>query len=705
MKIVTQNLNNGDTKLADIPCPVPNKSEVFIRSKRTLVSVGTERMLVEFGKANIFKKAASQPDKVKLVLQKLKTDGVQATIESVLNKLDLPLPLGYCNVGRVVEQQEASTKYNAGDRVVSNGYHAEFVTVPVNLTAKIPDAVSDDEAAFTVLSSVALQGVRLAEPTIGERFVVYGLGLVGLLTVQLLRANGCQVLGLDFNKERLALARRFGAEVQDLSQIDDPLPAATTFSNGRGVDGVILTLSTTSNEPVSHAAQMCRKLGRVILVGVSGLNLSRDDFFKKEIRFQVSASYGPGRYDPLYENEGQDYPFGYVRWTEQRNFEAVLDLMASGALDVKPFISHRFNLEESEQAYKLLFSDVPSLGILLDYSENEESLKRVVSLQDDNHVAIQNGEHKPTGIAFIGAGQYAKSKLIPCFKKQHANLETIVSKGGLSSWHAGNKFGFKKASTDIEAALEDNTIRDVVITTRHNNHADLVLKSLKARKNIFVEKPLCLTISELEEIKALYTSMGSTRPLLMVGFNRRFSSLVQDIKKNIAATSDSKTMIMTVNAGSIPADHWTQDPKIGGGRLIGEACHFIDLLKFLAGSDVSHYQVHKMGDKIGDSVTITLSFSCGSIGTIHYFANGHKSVPKERLEIFCSGKIIQLDNFTKMKAYGFPKIKNRRLLKQDKGQMECVKTFLQVAETGGDAPIPFSELYEVHKIAIELQNQ
>lgn len=703
MKIVTQNLKNGETTLANIPCPVPDDREVLIRSNRTLVSAGTERMLVDFGKANLLRKALQQPDKVKMVLQKLKTDGIQATVETVLNKLDVPLPLGYCNVGSVLATGAGAGEYEVGDRVVSNGFHAEAVCVPLNLTAKVPANVSDDEAAFTVLGAIAMQGIRLAKPTLGECFVVSGLGLVGLMTVQLLRANGCRVLGLDFDHSRLSLAEQFGAETFDLSQGASPLSAAQSFSRGRGVDGVLLTAATHSDEPISQAAQMCRKLGRVILVGVTGLNLSRDDFFKKEISFQVSASYGPGRYDPNYEEKGQDYPIGYVRWTERRNFEAVLDMMASGVLDVRSLISHRFDLESCEEAYGLISGAEPSLGVLLDYPRQDTELSPIINLGPQKTLT-QNLDVEHNGVGMIGAGNYAKGVLIPAFRRNGAMLDTIVSSGGLSSWHSGKKFGFKNAATDPKLVFNNPEIRDVVITTRHNTHAAFVKEALRAGKNIFVEKPLCLTHSELNEIEQLYQSMGSSSPILMVGFNRRFAPLTKVIKRALSSVNEPKSMIMKVNAGAISADHWTQDKDIGGGRILGEACHFIDLLRFIVGHEIVGYDISKMRGMPQDTASMSINFADGSIGTIHYFANGHKSVPKETLDIYCGGRIVQLENFTNIKSYGWGSLKNRRLWRQDKGQNDCVRQFLIAAETRGSSPIPADEIFETHRVAIELQN-
>lgn len=696
MKQVLQSLRTGETEVVEAPCPALGCGQVLIETSRSLVSVGTERMLVEFGKAGWIEKARQQPDKVKMVLDKIRTDGLMPTVEAVFNKLDQPLPLGYCNVGRVVNVGAGETAFKVGDRVISNGKHAEVVSVPFNLCAKVPDAVSDEEAAFTVLGAIALQGVRLVQPTLGETVVVTGLGLIGLMTVQLLCANGCRVLGLDFDPAKLELARQFGAEVVDLMAGQDPVAVATTFSRGRGVDAVIVTASTKSSEPMHQAALMCRQRGRIVLVGVTGLELSRDDFFKKELTFQVSASYGPGRYDPNYEEKGQDYPVGFVRWTEQRNFEAVLDMMADGRMDVMPLISHRFPIDEAEKAYELVGGSGPVLGILLEYPS--------IQLKPEGRTVQLAVPHVTQGglaaVSFIGAGDYAMAMLIPAFKQAGARLRSVASSTGVSGVHAGKKFGFEETTTDTNRLFEDAETGAIVITTRHDSHARFVHQALQAGKHVFVEKPLCLTLEELASIESRFMSMPSP-PILMVGFNRRFAPQAQLMKQLLKGVSGPKTFVMTVNAGAISAAHWTQDREVGGGRIIGEACHFIDLLRFLAGVPIAAWQNQVMDAATRDTVTLSLKFADGSIGTIHYFANGSKSFPKERLEIFAAGRVLQLDNFRKLKGFGWPGFKTMNLWRQDKGQQACVKAFVAAIAGSGRSPIQFEELIEVSRIAIE----
>lgn len=701
MKQILQSLKTGVTEVAEVPRPGTSRGRLLIHSKRTLISAGTERMLVEFGQATLIDKARQQPDKVRMVLEKVRTDGVGPTIASIQNKLDQPLPLGYCNVGVVLELGAGVSEFAPGDRVASNGGHAEVVTVPVNLCARVPDNVTDDQAAFTVLGAIALQGIRLAQPTLGEAVVVTGLGLIGLVAVQLLRAHGCRVLGIDFDASKLALARQFGAETVDLSAGQDPVAAAEAFSRGRGVDAVLITAATKSNEPMHQAALMCRKRGRIVLVGVTGLDLSREDFFKKELTFQVSASYGPGRYDPAYEEQGQDYPVGFVRWTEQRNFEAVLDMMSDGRLDVAPLISHRFPIGDAARAYEVVSGAAASLGILLEYPEPAgPASPRTVQLPAAD--TAPPGDASPA-VSFIGAGNYATGMLIPAFKSAGARLRLVASAGGVSGLHAGRKFGFRAATTDVSSIFSDPETGTVVVTTRHDSHASMVLQAIAAGKDVFVEKPLCLTLEELAEIEGSYAAaaMRGAAPRVMVGFNRRFAPHVVKVKELIGGTPGPKAFIVTINAGAIPADHWTQDPGVGGGRIIGEGCHFIDLLRFLAGSPISSCQAVRMKSAAADSASIQLAFADGSIGTVHYFANGTKRFPKERVEVFAAGRVLLLDNYRKLTGFGWPGFTTMSLWRQDKGQQACAAAYLAAVRDGGPAPIPFAEIAEVSRISIE----
>ncbi|MCC4797875.1 dehydrogenase [Enterovibrio norvegicus] len=703
MKQVLQNIANGETNLVDVPCPQTKVGHLLISTSKTLVSAGTERMLIDFGKANFIDKARQQPDKVKMVLGKIKTDGLMPTVEAVRSKLDQPLPLGYCNVGIVLDS--CNTGFETGARVVSNGNHAEVVRVPKNLCAKVPDNVDDESAAFTVLGAIGLQGVRLINPTLGECIVVTGLGLIGLITVQLLRANGCRVLGIDFDSSKCEIAKLLGAETVDLSKGEDPIKAAEAFSRGRGVDGVIITASTKSSEPLSQAATMCRQRGRIVLVGVIGQEISRADFFAKELTFQVSCSYGPGRYDSEYEEKGNDYPVGFVRWTEQRNFEAVLDMMASGALDVKPLITHRFSIDDALDAYKCL-DDKASLGVVLDYPS--DNLAELTSRSVELTPSVTNSP-APASCAFVGAGNYASRVLMPAFKGAGASLNTVVTSAGMSAVHHGRKQGFAKASTDYAEVLSDNSIDTVVIATQHNLHAEQTVAAIKAEKHVFVEKPLALIESEVDLIEQAYNESG-THPKVMVGYNRRFAPHILKMKELIGTVKGPKTFIMTMNAGDIPADHWTQDPSIGGGRIVGEACHYIDLMRHLAGCKITGFNAMCIGDAPGvaireDKASITLSFEDGSIGSIHYFANGGKDFPKERIEVFASDAVLQLDNFRKLTGFGWKGFSKMKLSSQDKGQLNCSKAFVDSIREGTASPISFDEILEVARVSCQVAKQ
>ena len=689
MKVLLSSLRTGETSLAETPWPRAPRNGLVIATRRTLVSAGTERMLVEFGKAGLLKKARSQPDKVRQVLAKMKSEGVLSTVEAVRSKLDEPVQLGYSNVGVVVEVGPGVAGFRVGDRVVSNSPHAEVVTATRTTATRIPDGVSDDQAAFAVVGAIGLQGMRLAAPQLGETVAVYGLGLIGLLTVQLLAANGCRVIGIDVDPEKCRLARGFGAEAVDATAGVDPVAAAMTASRGRGVDAVIITAAAPGNEIVHNAAQMCRKRGRIVLTGVVGLDLIRDDFYKKELSFQVSAAYGPGRYDPDYE-AGQDYPVGYVRWTQQRNIEAVLDMMAAGRIDTASLVTHHFPFERAADAYALLTGGGPSLGILLDYAPPAAEPER--SLRVD-------ATPRAGALAVAGAGNYASRVLIPALKSAGAEIGLLVSNGAPAAARIARRFGIDEVSTDSDR-LFDDSIGTIVVATRHDSHAALVVRALEAGKNVFVEKPLCLNLEELDRIEAAHRGSGA---LLAVGFNRRLAPMVVRLKQALAGVAAPKAMVMIVNAGAIPNDHWTQDDAAGGGRIVGEACHFIDLLRHLAGAPITSLEVTRIdepGDRPDDKATITLGFADGSIGTVHYFANGNKAVSKERLEVFAGGRIYQLDNYRRLTAHGDPKLGTVRSLKVDKGQDAFAASFLRAVAGQAPPPIPAEELFEVSRASI-----
>lgn len=703
MKQILQDMAKGGTTVTEAPVPQCSKGHLLISTTTSLISAGTERMLVGFGKASMLDKARQQPEKVKMVLEKVQTDGLLTTYDAVKSKLAQPLPLGYCNVGVVHEVGAGVEDFKVGDRVVSNGPHADIVKVPKNLCAKIPDNVSDEAASFTVVASIGLQGIRLAQPTIGESFVITGAGLIGLLTIQMLRANGCRVLAIDFDQSKLELAKQFGAEVCNPAKGEDPVAAGLAFSRGAGVDGVIITASTKVSDPVTQAARMSRKRGRIILVGVTGLELNRSDFYEKELSFQVSCSYGPGRYDAAYEEKGQDYPVGFVRWTEQRNFVAVLDMMAAGTLNVDALITHRFEFEDAPKAYDVLTEDKSGLGILLKYNSAVETRTEKKVILKPIQIDAQNAV-----VGFIGAGNYASRILIPAFKKAASQLHTIVTSGGINGVIHGEKAGFAEASTDIDALLNNKDVNTVAIATRHNSHAYFVEKALLAGKNVFVEKPLALTVEEIEKVEQAYNHNIEHKQYarVMVGFNRRFAPQVQKMKALLDTVKEPKSFIMTMNAGAIPADHWTQDNTVGGGRIIGEACHFIDLMRFLAGSKIVSVQARRMGETdavqiLEDKASITLGFEDGSFGTIFYLANGASSFPKERVEVFAAGRVLQLDNFRKLKGFGWPGFNKMNLWRQDKGQDACAAAFVESIRQGKESPIPADEIFEVARMTIQ----
>lgn len=705
MKQIIQNIKDGQTILEEVPVPQVKSGHILVRTSRSLVSLGTERMLVDFGKANFIDKARQQPDKVKQVLDKVKTDGIKPTYESVMNKLGRPLPLGYCNVGEVVAVGKGVREFRIGDRVASNGPHAEYVLVPVNLAAKVPDAVSDEEAAFTVIGSIALQGIRLLAPTFGETVVVVGLGLIGLLTAELLLANGCVVIGFDFDKHKVALAREKGVHAVNLAHGAEPVAVVSERTQDTGADGVIITASNSSDEIMHQAAEMSRKRGRIILVGVVGLKLRRDNFYKKELTFQVSCSYGPGRYDESYEQKGQDYPIGYVRWTEKRNFEAVLQAIASGRLDVKRLITERVKLED----YGWIYGDMRKPGAIasiLEYSYNGHVPETVVSLNEHSYA----GQKAVLGV--IGAGNFTSSTILPCLKKTPASLKYIASSGGLTATTLARKFSIGKATSDYQVILKDDEVDTVILTTRHNLHASMVIEALNAGKHVFVEKPLALNNEELDEIISAYLALGTSsslanrplshqaiKPIVMVGFNRRFAPLALKMKELIGDNVAPVNIVATMNAGAIPPDVWVHDPEVGGGRIIGEACHVIDLCSFLTGSRVKAVCMNAMGlnpDETTDNASILLKYENGSNAVINYFANGSKSYSKERVEVFSQQKVLILDNWRKLQGYGFGKFKSMSSA-QDKGHANQFSMFVDRIRSGGEPLIPFADLVNATK--------
>ena len=704
MKQILQDIKNGFTEIIELPKPAVSDGTILVRSSISLISSGTERMLVDFGNANYLNKALKQPARVKTVLDKIKTDGFKPTFNAVISKLEEPMPMGYSNVGIVSEVGKNISNIKVGDRVLSNGPHAEIVKVFKNLFVKIPDNVPDEEAVFGVVGSIALQSIRLAAPTLGERVVVFGLGLIGLMTVQILKANGCQVLGVDYDNEKIKLAESFGAKTVNLTNGEDPVLQASYFSDFKGVDIVIIAADSKTNKIIEQAAQMSRKRGRIVLSGVVGLNFTRQDFYEKELTFQVSCSYGPGRYDMQYEKLGIDYPISFVRWSAQRNFEAVLKLMSDRRLDVSPLISHTYKIEEAKLAYEKLLSSEKTLGILIKYNSRNNNLNNE-TLKIFNENKTDNKKINNIKISFIGSGNYVRTTLALAFHKSALRLKSISSRTGLSSYNIAKKYSFEEVTTNVENIFLDNEINAIVIATQHNTHADYINKALKANKHVFVEKPLCLSHAELNYIKKTYNGIikiGKFKPILMVGFNRRFSPLIIKTKELLKMKHGPKSIVITVNAGSIPREHWTQDLNIGGGRINGEVCHFIDIARFIIDCSIINQNLICMKSELNDTLSISLSFRDGSIATIHYFANGSKSVSKERIEIYASNGVLQIDNFKDLKVFGWNGSKNKKLWSQDKGQNACVEAFASSILNNEENPIPIDEIFEVTDVTLKL---
>lgn len=700
LKQIIQSLRTGQTSLEEVPAPVVRPGHLLVQTTRSLVSRGTERMLVDFGRANWLQKVRQQPEKVAQVLRKAKAEGIFPTLRAVQNKLDQPLPLGYCNVGRVLAVGEGVTEFRVGDRVASNGPHAEFVVVPKNLAVSIPDEVSDEEATFTCVGAIGLQGIRLCNPTLGETFVVIGLGLIGLLTAELLLANGCRVIGIEPNPFKAELARKKGVLMMDSGSGASLVEGVLALTHGAGTDGVLITAAAQTNTIMAQAAQMSRKRGRIVLIGVVGLHLNRSDFYEKELSFQVSCSYGPGRYDATYEQGGNDYPLPFVRWTEKRNFATVLEAIRSGKLVVEPLITERVPLEDFSRIYDKMQGQ-ESIASILEYREDAvpHTIIPVAPKISGNFAASGDG------IGLIGAGNFSRMKLLPLLKSAGANLLSIASASGVSGTVLAKKYGIATSTTDYKTLLQDPAIALVLIATRHNQHAAMTAESLRAGKHVFVEKPLAIDAAGLAEILAAYN--GQTT--LNVGFNRRFSPHVVQMK--VLLGSAPMNVIATMNAGAVSPDSWVQDMREGGGRMIGEACHHIDLITALTGSRVVAVCMNAMGKNPAantDNASVLLQYENGSTGTIHYFSNGSADYPKERVEVYSQGRTLILDDFRVTQGYGFKGF-SRLKTRQDKGHPAQFRLLIQRLRNGGPALIPFDEIINTTKASLaaiqSFQNQ
>ncbi len=697
MKQVQQNYRSGELKVADVPAPRVGSGSLLIATRYSLISSGTERQSMELAKASLVGKAVARPDLVRRVIRNVQRDGFAPTFEKVTSKLDTPISLGYSISGVVVEVGRDVSGFTVGDHVACAGAgmasHAEINVVPKNLTVRTPDGVSDEDASFVTLGAIALQGVRQAAPTLGEAVVVMGLGLIGLLTVQLLKANGCRVLGFDPNAERAKLAMELGADFA----VSDGLPEAVAgFTGGYGADAVLLTASTKSNEPINLAAEISRLKGRIVLVGLVGMTIDREPFYKRELDLKLSMSYGPGRSDPSYEIAGHDYPLPYVRWTEQRNMSAFLDLIATGKITPQKLVTHRFAIADAVQAYDLMERGEPHLAMLLtfDAEANAKNIARRFSLGTKDKETARGGSN----IAFIGVGNYAKGMLLPALKKtKGVKLTTVVTSTGISAGHSGEKYGFAVAATDPAAAYEDPATDTVFIATRHDTHARLATAALNAGKHVFLEKPLAMNDAELQEtLEAAAASKG----LLTVGFNRRFSPLLVQLKEAVTPRTTPLVMLYRINAGAIPGDSWVQRSE-GGGRIVGEVCHFVDALIYLADSLPIEVSAQAARDH-DDAVSILIKFADGSTGVIVYSALGDSAVPKEYLEVFGAGRVAQLDDYCRLTLTQNGRQKTAKQA-QDKGQSQLVAAFLKAAREGGAAPVPYDQLAAVTETTFAIE--
>lgn len=693
MKQVEQNYRTGELKVADVPAPRAGEGSVLVATTVSLISSGTEKQLIDLAKASLAGKAMARPDLVRRVMRNVQRDGLRPTFEKVFAKLDTPIPLGYSLAGEVIEVGRKVARFSVGDRVACAGAglanHAEINALPKNLTVRIPNGVDDEDASFVTLGAIAMQGVRLATPTLGERIVVMGLGLIGLLTVQLLKASGCRVLGFDPNVARIALARELGADMA----VSDSLPEAVNgFTDGYGADAVIVTASSKSSEPINVAAEVSRLKGRIVVVGLVGMTIDREPFYKRELELKLSMSYGPGRGDPSYEQGGQDYPLSYVRWTEQRNMESFLTLIADGKVTPKRLVSHRFPIAEAEKAYALMERGAPHLAILLNYpvattGPFERSIRRAPAKKTEGNC-----------VAFIGFGNYAKGVLAPALKKAGGvTLSTVVTSTGISAGHAGAKHGFASISTDPAAALADPDTDTIFIATRHDTHASLTVAALRADKHVFCEKPLAMDKEGLAE--AMAAAEGAFG-VLTVGFNRRFAPLLIKAKEALEPRSGPLVMLYRINAGAIPGDSWIQREE-GGGRIVGEICHFVDTLTFLSGSLPFEAYAIAARDH-GDAVSAVIRFVDGSTGTIVYSSLGDPGLPKEYIEVLAAGCAVQLDDFRRLTVTRGNKSATTKGA-QDKGQAALVAAFLKASRAEAPAPIPLADLAAVTETTFAIE--
>lgn len=706
MKQLLQNMRTGQTTVSDVPVPALKPNSALVHTAVSLVSAGTERMVVEFAEKSLVGKARSRPDLARQVINKAYRDGLLTTLEAAFNRLDQPMALGYSSGGRIAALGSGLTGFQVGQRVACAGgnyaVHAEYAVVPKNLLVALPDQVSFESAAFTTLGAIAMHGFRLGEPAIGESVAVIGLGLLGLLTVGISQAAGCRTLGIDLNPDRVTLAQQMGAEAVLRNQAEE---AARSFGRGRGIDVILVCADTPSSDPVELAGMIARDRARVVAVGAVGLHIPRKIYYEKELTFMNSRSYGPGRYDSSYEEKGQDYPVGYVRWTENRNMEAFVDLLAFERLNIQPLITHRFPIEQAPQAYELITGKAkePFLGVLLTYGEadaqDNDRIKATVTSPNLPSKPSRDRTPERVRLGVLGAGNFASAVMLPALQKNPLiDLVGVVSGTGMSAQHLAHKFHFQYADSSENRVLQDSDINTVAILTRHHLHAPQILAALAAKKHVFCEKPLALNVDELEKVLIVLQEMAGEKfpPMLMVGFNRRFAPLSVRLEAFLQQRMEPLVVHYRVNAGFIPLSHWLHDPEQGGGRIIGEGCHFIDFLTFLVGQVpicVTGFALPDGGVYHEDNAVFTFSYPDGSIGTVSYLANGDKAFPKERVEVFTGGRVAVLDDFRKLELLenGRRKTLSSRL-RQDKGHKAEWEAFAKAITTGGPPPIPYSQL-------------
>ncbi len=702
MKQLLQNMRDGKTQVVEVPVPQARRGTALVQVAASLVSAGTERMLVEFAGKSLVGKAQSRPDLVRQLLDKARREGLVTTLESAFNRLDQPMVLGYSSAGTVVNIGDGMPGIQVGDRVAcaGGGYavHAEYNIVPHNLLTPLPDSVDFESAAFTTLGAIALQGFRLAQPQLGDQVAVIGLGLLGLLTVGIAKAAGCHVFGVDIDPARVKLALQMGADATTARA--DAEEAGRTFSSGRGFDAVLICADTHSNDPIELAGVLARDRGQVVAVGAVGLEIPRKLYYEKELHLQISRSYGPGRYDSAYEEQGRDYPYGYVRWTEGRNLAAFVELLASGRLDVHPLITHRFDIAQAPDAYELITGKQkqPFLGVLLTYPQasNAPAATRVRVAQAAAAAPLKGDP----GLGILGAGNYATAVFLPNVQKVGGVQKVaIATASGVTARHAAQRYGFQIASSSEDELFEDPNIQILALLTRHQHHARQVLAALAQGKHVFCEKPLAITPAELDEIEAVLNGLNEKSPRVMVGFNRRFAPYSRELQRFLHNRSEPLAAHYRVNAGFLPPSHWLHDASQGGGRIIGEGCHFIDYLTWLVGQPPVSVQAAGLPDGgryHEDNVQLTFGFPDGSLGTLTYLANGDKAFPKERIEVFCGGRVAVLDDFRSLEL--FHNGKRTRMVSrmtQDKGHRAAWEAFLAAVRSSQPAPIPYPELIGV----------